>query len=52
MRDASVEILTTQISSAIIDRYTKWKNRNNGPSQGFTNSNILPITYILYFYSN
>jgi hypothetical protein len=34
MRDASIEILTTQLSSSIIDKYTKLKNRNDGPSQG------------------
>ena len=34
MRDASVEILTTQIYASLIDSYTKWKNRNNAPSQG------------------
>lgn len=34
MRDASIKILTSQLSSSIIDKYTKWINRNDGPSQG------------------
>ena len=34
MKDDSVQILSSQLSSKLIDEYTKWKNKNKGPSQG------------------
>ena len=36
MKDDSVQILSYQLSSKLINEYTKWKNKSRGPSQGNT----------------
>jgi hypothetical protein len=34
MTNNSVEVLSSQLSSSLINEYTKWKNKDKGPSQG------------------
>ena len=34
IKDDSVQISSSELSAKLIDKYTKWKNKNRGPSQG------------------